>query len=132
MTTMKHYFTLIFILFLGGLTFGQEKFTISGTIKETVKGEELINAVVKVKGQNLGARSNEYGFFSLTLEKGKYTLVITNLGYVSQEKEIDLSQSLSIDFNLSPEKSDKMQDLNEVKVSGIKQDLIPLFYSIKK
>jgi hypothetical protein len=120
---MKSYSILILFLFLGIFTFSQDKFTISGTIRETVKGEELINAIVKVKGQNLGARSNEYGFFSLTLDKGKYTILITNLGYTPQEKEIDLSESMSLDFNLNPIKSDKMQDLNEVKVSGIKEDL---------
>ncbi len=116
---MKFFLILTFCcLSLGA--FSQAKFTISGSVKDASKGEELINATVKVKGQNLGAFSNEYGFYSLTIPEGKYTLVITAMGYLSKEQEIDLKQNLRIDFQLETE--GKVQQIEEVKVSGIKQD----------
>ncbi|MCE3296519.1 MAG: hypothetical protein K0R65_2233 [Crocinitomicaceae bacterium] len=96
------------------------KFTISGSVKDASKGEELINATVKVKGQNLGAFSNEYGFYSLTIPAGKYTLIVTAVGFVSQEHEIDLNKNLELDFPLEAE--GKVQNIEEVKISGIKQD----------
>jgi hypothetical protein len=115
----------LLILYLGFsfFNFSQNKFTISGSIIDSSKGEELINATLKVKGQNLGARSNEYGFYSLTLPEGKYTFVVTSIGFVSQETEIDLTQNVTKDFRLEPIKADKTQEVKEVTVSGIKQDL---------
>ena len=115
-------FLLILALsFLAFTGFSQTtKFTISGSVKDAGKGEELINATVKVKGQNLGAFSNEYGFYSLTLPQGKYTLVITAMGFVSREQEIDLNQNLNLDFQLDAE--GKVQNIEEVKITGTKQD----------
>jgi hypothetical protein len=115
----------LIILFLGIFfyNFSQNKYTISGSIIDSSKGEELIGAAVKVKNQNLGARSNEYGFYSLTLPEGKYIFVVTSLGFVPQEIELDLNQNISKDFRLELVKSDKTQDIKEVTVSGIKQDL---------
>lgn len=119
---MKYTIIAIFTLF-SLFSFSQNKFTISGSIKDASKGEELINVAVKVKGQNLGARTNEYGFYSLTLPEGKYAFVITNMGYISQEIEIDLIQNVNKDFSLEPVKSDKTQEVKEVTVSGTRQDL---------
>ena len=75
---MKNYlFALIILLSFSSI--GQEKFTLSGTVSDSTKGEELINTTIKVKGQNIGIRSNEYGFYSLTLPKGNYTIVFVGL-----------------------------------------------------
>lgn len=117
---MKTLLTVAFFLFTS-VILSQSNYTLSGSIKDAAKGEELINAVVKVKGQNLGARSNEYGFFSLTLPEGKYVFVITNIGYVSQEVEIELKQNVSRDFQLESELG-KTQEIKEVTVSGTRQD----------
>ena len=59
------------------VSFGQTKYTVSGTITDQAKGETVIGARVKIKDKNQGAVSNEYGFFSLTLPEGNYTLVIS-------------------------------------------------------
>lgn len=104
-------------------TNAQNKYTISGSIKDAAKGEELINATVKVKGKNLGAFSNEYGFYSLTLVEGKYTIVISALGYENQEKEIDLNQNLNLDFQLSMPTNTSVQEIKEIKITGVKEDL---------
>jgi hypothetical protein len=118
---MKFIFSTLFILTIH-LVFSQNKYTISGSIKDFSKGEELINATIKVKGQNLGARSNEYGFYSLTLPEGKYTFIISSSGFVAQEKELDLKQSEKIDFFLETQTNEKTQIIEEVKVTNIKQD----------
>lgn len=118
---MKIFFSFLFLT-LSFFAFNQKKFTLSGSIKDASKGEELINATVKVKGQNLGARSNEYGFYSLTIQEGKYIIIVTALGFVNQEFEIDLNKDLSLDFSLSPENSEKVLEIKEVNVSAKKQD----------
>ncbi len=119
---MKFFFSLLFLA-INFLSFSQNKYTISGSIKDASKGEELINAAIKVKGQNLGARSNEYGFYSLTLPEGNYTFIVTAFGYTNQEIVVDLKANVSMDFSLEIPKSEKTLEVKEVTVSGIKQDL---------
>lgn len=69
----------------------QQRFTLSGYVKDESTGETLIGANVYVKDNPLkGAATNAYGFYSLTLEAGQYTIVYSYLGFTDQEKTIDL------------------------------------------
>jgi hypothetical protein len=54
--------------------FGQEKFTISGYIKDASNGETLIGATVFVREIQGGGVTNVYGFYSVTLPKGTYNV----------------------------------------------------------
>ena len=83
----------------------QSKFTISGYIRDSLSSETLLGASVTVKGQTKGVNSNQYGFYSITLPKGNYTLVCSFVGYLSQEVDIDLNQDLNINFSPFPKSS---------------------------
>lgn len=98
----------------------QVKHTVSGNIIEQVKGEALIGARVKVQDKALGAISNEYGFYSLTLPEGEYVLLISMLGYETQEKKINLTENIRLDITLAV--PPKTQEIDEVKVSAIRKD----------
>ncbi|WP_317197991.1 TonB-dependent receptor [Echinicola marina] len=80
----------------------QEKVTISGTIEDASSGEGLIGATVFVKELATGATSNVYGFYSLTVPKGAYTLVYSFVGYEAVNKTIDLEKDQSINVELEP------------------------------
>lgn len=72
-----------------------QNFTISGNIKDAKNGEDLIGATVRVKElKDKGARSNSYGYYSITVPKGKYTLIYQYLGY--EQKEIQMSVEKNI------------------------------------
>ena len=101
--------------------YAQEKFTISGTISDSTRGEALINATVKVKGMNLGAHSNEYGFYSLTLPVGNYTLIVLAVGFETQEYSISLDKNIQKNHQLIA-LADKVKEIKEINVSGRKQD----------
>jgi hypothetical protein len=73
--------------------------SISGRIKDAANGETLIGAVITVKGVG-GALTNEYGFYSLTLEEGSYDLVFSYLGYADVTKKINLNQSTTLNVEL--------------------------------
>jgi hypothetical protein len=112
-------FLILFVLCLFSIgAFAQNKFTISGGIKDDAKGEEIISARIKVKDQPIGTNSNEYGFFSLTLPEGKYTLVVSAYGFVTQEIEVNLNQNVQ----LSVQMKNPVQELDEVNVTAIRQD----------
>ena len=101
----------------------QSKFTLSGTITDLSKGEAIIGARLKLKDQNVGALSNEYGFFSLTLPQGSYTFIISSIGFESQTKVIDLTSNVVLNVLLSnPTQGDQVKELEEVKINAIRKD----------
>jgi len=85
---------------------GQVKgnFTISGTIKSLETGEVLIGAAVIVNElENTGASSNAYGFYSLTIPAGNYTIRVQYLGFKMEVDSIEMDQSRTINFALAPQ-----------------------------
>ena len=106
----------IFLLFLSmanTICYGQNKFSISGTLKDLSNGETLIGAGVFVVGsQSAGAVSNAYGFYSVTLPKGRYTIEYTYMGYEKVVKEIFLEGNVTMDISLPP----LSKVLEEVKI----------------
>jgi hypothetical protein len=78
----------------------QEKFTLSGTLTSAKTGETLIAATVKVQGQPGGTSSNEYGFYSLTLPKGSYTLEFSAVGLKTKLIPVQLDQNKVLDVPL--------------------------------
>ena len=100
--------------------FGQ-KFTVSGSIKDASNGEDLFGAVVKVKElSNVGTVTNGYGFYSLTLESGDYTLVFRSTGFETIEKKVSLTEDITMNIELSIPKD--VQEIEEVKVSAVKEN----------
>lgn len=88
-------------------------FTLSGYIRDQSSGENLIGAVIRVADQPLGAQTNAYGFFSLTLPVGSYSFELSYLGYERLTVAIDLDRDLSRNFDLQP----KAMTVQEVVIS---------------
>ncbi|MBN8858052.1 MAG: TonB-dependent receptor [Sphingobacteriales bacterium] len=87
-------------------SFAQQKFTVSGTVRSQRTGETLIGATIRVGAA--GTSSNDYGFFSLTLEKGKYNIEATAVGM--QTKNIPVTLDKDITLNLALEDEQKTLD----------------------
>ena len=85
--------------------FSQQKFTLSGYIKDSLSSETLIGCTLSVNGSERAVNSNQYGFYSITLPKGHYKLAASYVGYITREAEIDLSADLSFNFLLNPRSS---------------------------
>ncbi len=81
---------------------GQSKsYTISGYIKDAENGETLIDAHVYLKNKTeVGAASNNYGFYSLTLPEGEYSIVFSYLGFEDQEFKIILNSDKKLNIDL--------------------------------
>jgi hypothetical protein len=113
-------FLLLFLLIIGGFTIAeaQEKFTISGTIKDSLTGEALIGASLTILEQpETGVGTNEYGFYSLTLPKGKYAFRVSYVSYTTQIKEVNLSSNITMNWQLG----DGLV-MEEVVITANKQD----------
>ena len=107
---------IIFSLLLCFSLYGnsQERFTLSGTIVEEQGRETLIGANIIIEDLNTGTISNEYGFYSITLNKGIYKVTISNIGYSSLKQTISLDQNVSMDFTLTEE----IESLDEVIIES--------------
>ncbi len=80
--------------------FAQQKATLSGHVKDVANGEALIQASVIVQETRSGAYTNEYGFFSLSLDPGTYTIKFGYLGYESQILTVELTESKQMEIEL--------------------------------
>src|ERR1700754_1202673 len=78
----------------------QDRYTISGLVKDKATGESIIRASVIVSGQHIGVTTNDYGYYSLTLPAGKYTLLISSAGRQSQTIDVDLKQNVQLSTQL--------------------------------
>jgi hypothetical protein len=99
MITKRMPFFILFFLF-SIFSFSQEKFTISGTILDSKNNESLIGVSIKIEEKNIFVSTNEYGFYSLTLPKGNYTLKISFVGYETATEKIDLTQNIKKNITL--------------------------------
>jgi hypothetical protein len=95
-----------------------QKFTISGYVKDGETGEGMIAATVLVKELTSGTTTNEYGFYSLSLEKGTYTIEWSFIGFETVSELITLDQNIT----RSVELGFGAQMLNEVEITGERAD----------
>lgn len=81
--------------------FAQENATLSGYITDARDGETMIGAKVFVPEVNKGAVTNNYGFYSLTLPKGSYTVEFRMAGLETESRVLDLTNDLRFDFEMA-------------------------------
>lgn len=79
----------------------QEKYTVSGTVRDGESGETLIGATVAVPDRDVGTITNEYGFYSFTLEGGDSILIAYSyVGFQTQTRKVLLDRDISLDVEL--------------------------------
>ncbi|WP_414655304.1 TonB-dependent receptor [Flavobacterium sp. UBA7663] len=110
MLQQKLYWFLFFFSLLG---FGQEKVTLSGIVSDANNNETLIGVSVHVSNLNIGTYTNEYGFYSITLPKGNYTLQISYIGFETFSEKLEINQNVKKNFSLRESK----QELKEVVIT---------------
>lgn len=108
---MKRY---ILFLFISLLTFSlhAQNIDVTGTVIGESDQEPIIGAYVKVKGSTTGAVTDLNGTYMLKGVSGKATLVISCVGYATQEIPVKDRHTLNITLK------DEASDLNEVVVIG--------------
>ena len=93
--------------------------TISGFVKDARSGESLTGAVIyPEENPAIGIATNSYGYFSLTLPTGKYSLVVQFLGYKTKKVALDLKENLQLSFEMEEESI----ALREITITGEKNN----------
>lgn len=96
---------------------GQKKHSISGYVKDHSTGETLIGASIQLS-DGKGTVTNAYGFYSLSLPSGSYSLEIGYIGYQTQSKTIELTEDIRLNVSLQ----ESGVSLEEVVVYGRAED----------
>ena len=78
-----------------------QKRTISGYVMDADSKETLIGATVVDKNSGKGCATNNYGFYTLTLDAGEVNLQVSYVGYAQQNRTLSLKENLSLNFTLS-------------------------------
>ena len=94
---------------------GLKSVTISGFVRDAKSGETLNGAVIYPREKpTIGINSNSYGYYSLTLPSGQYTIIIQYLGYKAKSISLNLTDNVKIDVELEEESI----ALKEVTIRG--------------
>jgi outer membrane receptor for ferrienterochelin and colicin len=111
---MKWEITCVAFLFCLSASLYAQNYTISGYVRDAATKETLAGCNVYEEQSKKGHFSNTYGFYNLTLPKGKGTIRYSFLGYEPQAVSIDLTKDTTIQVYLTPVST----ELSEVVVSS--------------
>jgi len=78
---------------------------LSGYITDEATGEVLIGANVFVPRKARGTVTNEYGYYNLSVERGKLSIQFSYVGYDPQTLELDIQENQVLNVSLSPSSS---------------------------
>lgn len=112
------------------MVYSQEKVTLSGTIANESSNETLIGANISIPEANTVITTNSYGFYSVTLPKGDYTLILTNTGFDTMEEKISLTENTRRNFAMI-EKSRAIEEV-VVKSNSTKSNIRKPEMSVNK
>lgn len=108
---MKTIYLLIILFLMGASGLSADptddalapKLTISGYIRDAINGEQLLGATVYIKELRTGTTSNVYGFYSISLPEGNYTLAFSFVGYETKEESFRLNTNKTLNVELKPQ-----------------------------
>lgn len=87
---------------------------VSGYVRDAASGEELIGANVAIMETGSGSITNSYGYYSISLTPGFYTLVCSYVGYETQQVPVQLGKDMQLNIELL----ELSLELEEVTVSA--------------
>lgn len=118
MIMLKNSVSLLAVFFFCFSAIAQNKITVSGYIKDSLSGETLIGATLSIDGKSRGVNSNAYGFYSITLAEGVYSMTCSFVGYQGKEVLLTLDKNQFFNFLLVP----RVKNADEVVVYAKRRD----------
>lgn len=95
---------------------GPGNVTIAGFVRNIKSGEPIVGATVVVLNSSTGVATDQYGYFSLTIPKGKYVLNIQGIGMKDTKRQVALYAGGKLDIDME----ERVTSLKEVIVSAQK------------
>lgn len=111
-------FILILLLSILSLPGIAEMVTLSGYLKDKANGEALIGATIYIPALKTGVITNPYGFYSISVPQGNYSVNYSFIGYLTQTQQISLEASKQVHVQLEEDS----KQIEEVIVTGEKKN----------
>ena len=89
---------LLFSLIVIVMASQAQRYTIRGYVRDKRTGETLQGATVSIPTAEKMLNSNNYGFYSITLNKGTYKLICSFVGYNPFEEDILLDKDTALNI----------------------------------
>lgn len=102
---------------------------LSGYVNNSFSGVPLSGVNIMIENSDLKTSSDQYGYFSLKLPKGRYTLKISAMGMRTEQRQIVLFSDGAMNINIAEEayslkeveiSADKVNNINTVKMGAEK------------
>jgi hypothetical protein len=91
---------------------------LNGYVRDSLTGESIIGATITVGGGSRTVTSNKYGFYSLTLDKGRHTIAFSHVAYQVRAYSLPLDSN----SNLNVDMVSRSAAMNEVVVFSRRRD----------
>ncbi len=102
-----------------GMVNGQGNATVAGYIRDRKSGEPIIGASVYLDTPRIGANTDQYGYFALTLPKGYHTIHASATGMKDTKRQLMLTGNGKINIDLD----EYVASLKSVVVSTTKANV---------
>jgi len=90
--------------------------TLSGYVRDIKSGESVAGASIYVANTKTGVATDQFGYFTISLSRGRHTLIIRGIGMRDTRRQI----ILYTDGKLNIEMQEQVNSLKEVKISADK------------
>lgn len=124
------YALLFFTISIGA--FSQQKFTLSGTVSNDSNNETMIDATITIPEANTTVTTNAYGFYSITLPEGDYTVVVSYADFTEVEEIISLTENTKKDFHLFEKTTETQLDEAVIVANTTKTNIKAAEMSVNK
>ena len=134
---------LFILLALASSVCAQQKISFNGYVKCGSTGEGLIGSTIFVEELGTGTITNLYGFYSITLPKGSYSIRFSYIGYENHNLDINLTEDLDLNVELketsigleevvivseAADKNVQAAEMSVVKISPRETNMIPVIF----
>jgi len=99
------------------IAFAQQRVTLSGYVRDASSSESLIAATVYIKELGIGTLTNNYGFYSVTMPAGSYTVAFSYVGYATLEAPLAMIESKTFNADLQGR-----SEIREVVITAERKD----------
>jgi len=105
----------------------QGKATVAGTVRDSKSGEPVIGASVFVENPMIGASTDQFGHYSLTLPKGQHILKLKSIGMKNTHRQVMLYNNgrldIEIEEDVTPLKEVVVESDRDARVTGMQMGM---------
>ncbi len=105
----------------------KEYTNLAGYIRDVETGEPLIGALIYIEDPRIGVATDEYGYYSLTIPKGRHDLLLKCIGYKDSRRQIILYNEGKLDIEMLqdviPLKEVIIESEKDINISGMQMGL---------